>query len=71
MSGYHEFRAYSTLHDCDMVRLSMFDQRGAEYFSMIPAVARVRYRERRNRAIEAIDYAIEQKMEPGMVITSD
>lgn len=67
-TGYHEFRSYSPLHDCEMVRISVFDERGAEYFQIIPASSPKRYRERRDKALDLIDYAISQKMEPGMVV---
>lgn len=68
MTGaYHEYRYYSPLHDTEMVRLSVFDSRDAEFFMLIPASTPRRYRERRTEALEAIDYAIEHGMEPGQV----
>lgn len=67
MSGYHEFRSYSPLHDCVMVRISVFDARDAEFFMLIPESAPKRYRERRDRALQDIDYAIEHGLEPGEV----
>lgn len=66
--GYHEFRSYSPLHDCEMVRISVFNERGAEYWMGIPVTAPKKYRERRDKALEAIDYAIEHKLEPGQVV---
>lgn len=69
--SYSEFRHYSPVTDSEMVRLSVFDKRGAEYFCMIPALAPRKYRERRDKALGLIDYAIEHKMEPGMVVGSD
>lgn len=71
MTGYHEFRSYSPLHDCVMVRLSVFDARDAEFFMLIPEAAPKRYRERRDKALQDIDYAIAQRMEPGQVCVSD
>jgi hypothetical protein len=71
MGGYHEFRSYSPIHDCEVVRLSVFDAHGREFFMTLPASAPRRYRERRTKALEAIDYAIEQKMEPGEVRVSE
>lgn len=68
MTGYHEYRYWSPLHDADMVRLTVFDQRGAEYWSLVPASAPRKYRERREHALKLIDYAMEQKMEPGQVV---
>jgi hypothetical protein len=68
MSGYHEFRHYSPVTDSEMVRLSVFDKRGAEYFMLLPYSGAKRYRYRKQAALEAIDYAIEAKLEPGQVV---
>lgn len=68
MTGYHEFRQYSPLHDCEMIRLSVFDDRGAEYWMLLPAGFPRKYRERREHALELIDYAIKKKLEPGQVV---
>ncbi len=35
MSVYQEIRHYSPLHDAVMVRLSMFDAHGREYYSLV------------------------------------
>lgn len=71
MNGlYHEFRSYSPVHDAEMIRISVFDARGAEYFILIPAADGRRYRERRDEALEDIDTAIAQKCEPGQVVVS-
>lgn len=66
MNGtYHEYRSYSPLHDAEMVRLSVFDARGAEYFMMLAAGRK--YRDRRLQALDDIDYAIQRGMQPGEV----
>ncbi len=68
---YTEFRHYSIKHDKDMVRISMADSHGGEFFMLIDAETSARrYRERRTEALSAIEYAIEMGMQPGMVRVS-
>lgn len=63
---FSEFRFWSVLHDKDMVRISM--AHNGEYFVMIPATDGRRYRERRDRALEMIQQAIDAGLEPGEVL---
>lgn len=65
---YSEFRYWSIQHDRMMVRLSMCDAHGAEFFALIPASEGKSYRERREEALNDIEYAIEMGCRPGMVV---
>lgn len=67
LSGYSEFFHYSVIHDKDMVRLSLFDERGREFFMMVPAHEGKSYRERRTEALETIQSAMAAHLEPGQV----
>jgi hypothetical protein len=68
MASYNEFISYSPLLDCRVARISMVDERNQEYFAMIPAEPMGKaYRERRQRACEAIDAAIADGRDPGEV----
>lgn len=66
---YHEYRFYSPVHDEDMVRVSVFDMRGREFFAMVPAGKR--YRQRRTEALDDIDTAIGQGCDPGQVVVNN
>lgn len=67
MTLYREFRSYSPLHDVDMIRLSVADRHGREYFVMMEAASGKRLRARRTEALENIEAAIAQGCEPGEV----
>lgn len=72
MTGtYHEFVSYSPVHDCEVCRLSVFDSRGGEFYVIIPRENGRRWRERRAKALDDIDYAIARGMEPGQVIVKE
>lgn len=64
---FREFRSYSVVHDAIMVRLSVSDARGAEYFTLLPASSGKAYRRARDEALTAIEQAISMGLEPGMV----
>jgi hypothetical protein len=64
---YRLFQSYSAQHDCQMVRVSVADPRGREYFAMIPRDEGRRWRERLTEALENIEAAIAQGCEPGEV----
>ena len=68
MTGFTEYRYWSPVLGCDASRLSVFDQHGAEYWSIIerPSMGK-RYRESRQEALELIVEAIERGQEPGEV----
>lgn len=67
MSLYSEYRFWSPLTDQEMVRISMTGTHNAEYYAFIPAYSGKRYRERREEALDMIETAIVQKLEPGEV----
>ncbi|TAL03713.1 MAG: hypothetical protein EPO08_03480 [Rhodospirillaceae bacterium] len=68
MSGYREFRHYSPLMGCEAARLSMVDERGGEFYCIVPVEYPARlYRERRDVALDALEAAIMARREPGEV----
>lgn len=67
MSTYTEYRAYSPIIDAEMVRLSMYDNRGGEFFALVPAYAPKKWRERRDEVLDAIMDAMEAGDHPGEV----
>ncbi len=54
MSTYQEFLAYSPFYDAVMARISMTDERGSEYFVLIPAKSGKAYRTVKAEALEMI-----------------
>lgn len=68
MSGYREFRFYSPQLDTEAARLSMVDAHGREYFTVISTESRG-YRDRRERALIAIEDAIAAGEPPGEIRT--
>lgn len=67
---YSEFRFYSPLHDCEMCRVSMSDDRGAEFFAMVPSAEGKGWRATREKTLDAIEDAIAARKEPGEVHVS-
>lgn len=67
MTTYTEYRAYSPLHDAEVVRLSMYDARGGEFFALVPADAQKKWRERRDEALDTIMDAMDAGQFPGEV----
>lgn len=65
MIFWREAIAYSVAHDCEMARISGFDDHSHEHWMMIDTGAG--FRERRQEAIERIMSAIEDGHEPGEV----
>lgn len=68
MSTYQVIRYYSTTTDAEMARVSMFDSRGSEFWTEIPAAVGKKWRASRERAVELLANAIESGDEPGEVI---
>ena len=67
--AWQEIRFYCPMRDANMTRISMFDRRGGELFQVIPTAPGGRARrEARERALDAIEMAIEQGCEPGEVV---
>lgn len=68
---YQEIRAYSPIHDCDVVRVSMADERCSEFFMQVPCPdGRRGWRVKRAAALQAIGEAIDGGLEPGEVLVS-
>lgn len=68
MSGYSAHRYWSPMLGCDAVRLSMVDDRGGEFFKIIPVDAPGQpYRTARDAALDAIENAIAAGAQPGEV----
>jgi hypothetical protein len=70
VSGYQEFRFYSPVHDSEMVRVSMFNGEGHEFFVTIDGTYGKSYRKRLEDAVIDIEQAIVSGREPGEVRTS-
>ncbi len=67
VTQYREFRQYSAIHDCEMVRLSVADERGSEFWMLIPGAVGKSWRERKAEALDNIEAAMAQGCEPGEV----
>lgn len=67
MSLYREYRFFSPLDDADAVRLSMPDNRGSEYYTILEACHGKRWRERKQTALIALEDAIEAGIPPGEI----
>lgn len=67
MSAFHELRAYSPLYDAEVVRLSLFDKSGGEFFALVPNPNRKGWRDRRNLILDSIDDAMMRGDPPGEV----
>lgn len=65
MHHWGERVSYSVAHDCEMARISGYDDHAREHWVMIEIGAG--FRERREAAIERIMHAIEDGNEPGQV----
>lgn len=63
----HEYRFWSPVLGEDAVRVSMFDDRGGEFFMVVPDRGSREYRLARFEAAEALDQAINEGLEPGEV----
>lgn len=68
MSGYQSLRLYSITAGCDIIRVSMCDDKGGEFFTQIPDDSGAKkLREKRDAALDAIMLAMDRKDEPGEV----
>lgn len=70
MMQYNDFR-WSPMLGCDAARISMVDAQNQEHFAIIAAdVPGSVYRERRRKALEAIEAPIRNGRDPGEVAVS-
>lgn len=66
MTHWQEHISYRLSHDCDMAKISGFDELSQEHWVLIPHVDKTApYRERRADAIELIQESIEAGDPPG------
>ena len=63
---FSEFEYWSAIHGEDVVRVSVTDANGSEFFAIVPLDGRV-YRKRRDEAIELCLEAIRLGCAPGEV----
>jgi hypothetical protein len=65
---YQEFRIWSPVFDCEVVRLSLANRLGREFFMLLKdnAGARV-YRAKRRAALQLLTEAIEAGRDPGQI----
>ena len=68
---YAEYRAYSPLTDQEMIRVSMWDGRGAEYYAEVPSLNGAQWRTRRETVLDAIMLAMDEGEAPGKVRVSE
>jgi hypothetical protein len=64
---YSEYHYYSPLTDTDMVRVSMFNERGHEFFVTMEVTYGKASRKKRADAIDALQQAIYAGKPPGEV----
>ena len=68
MITYSEFRQYSPMLDAEVARISVCDERGSEYFMLVPDIGwGKRYREQLQATLEQICNAMDRGAEPGEV----
>ena len=67
MRGYTEYRYWDVNLDSYAARVSMADDRGMEFYMIVPKENPKRFRSAIAEAVEAIDMAIEQGCAPGRV----
>lgn len=66
MSHWRETRAFSVAHDCEMARISGWDENLQEHWLMIPSGGKG-YRDRREDAVVQVMEAIEKNHLPGEI----
>lgn len=62
-----EFTLWSPTLGCDATRISTADSQGQEYFALLPQGEGREWRETRQRALEALQEAVERGLKPGEV----
>jgi hypothetical protein len=65
MPAYQELVTWSPTFGGECARISMVDERGSEYFSLLPYSDDRAYRALRKRAIEVLSEAIDSDMGAG------
>ena len=67
MSEYRISRAYDPAIDGEMLRISMANARGHEFFKRVPFPGAREYKRVRDEALDAIEAAIARGDDPGEV----
>jgi hypothetical protein len=62
---YYEFTTYSPVLDCEVARISLYDERGGEFFMIVPTGRG--YRAARSKALAVMCEAIDDGVDPGEV----
>ena len=71
MSVYQALHmGFSAVYNTNVTRISLIDDRGDEYWTLIPTCSGKRYRDTRDRVLDALQDAIERGDEPGEVTTT-
>lgn len=66
---YNEHTRYSAIHDCEVTRLSLCDDRGGEFFCLIPRDGRAKkWRAVRDKVLEDLQSEIQAGSQPGQFI---
>lgn len=72
MSTYTQYKYWSIIEGCNVMRLSMRNDRGDEYFSIVPCGSSGKAaRQARENALDVISDAIERGDEPGQVMMKE
>jgi hypothetical protein len=64
---YQEFTSYCPFRDCEVARLSTSDDRGAEFFALIPRPSGRGWRQLREEALTQMASAIAAGATPGEI----
>ena len=72
MTVFTQHYRYCVIRDCAVARLSLFDERGGEYWMEVPTdqrdgSGRIPWREARSAALDRISDALRRGDEPGEV----
>lgn len=65
--GVREMSYWSPILGCDVVRVSMANERGEEYYAVLPRLEGAAWRDRKREACEVLHQAIEDELRPGEI----
>jgi hypothetical protein len=66
---FREYKHWSVVLGCDAVRLSIFDDKGQEYFCLFPMPVGPGYRQIRADKLLLLEEALEAGLDPGEVVS--
>lgn len=64
---YQELTSYCPIRDCDVTRLSTANDRGSEFFAMVPRQRPKAWRKLREDVLQQMENAINDGAEPGEI----